>query len=326
MDLTVDGGSDHHKSSGFERYDFWHEALPEIDYADTDPSVAFLGRRFSLPLFISSMTGGYEGATAVNRTLAAVAEHRNLPLGVGSQRAMLVDPGMESTFRIVRDTAPKAFIAANIGGVQLIGGWSQDHMRRIIDTIRADAVIVHLNPAQELVQPEGDRGFRGVLTGIEQLVATCGLPVIVKETGAGFSPSTASRLKDVGVSVLDVAGAGGTSWTKVEARRRADQDRTFDDWGIPTAVSLAQVAPLKSDTFRIIASGGVRSAQDIAKSICLGADLAAMAQPFLNQVKAGGEEALNRWLDELERHLRTLLLLTGCRHPGEWSPSHLRTL
>jgi len=326
VELTADGASDHTKTTGFERFDLWHEALPELDYADTDPQATLLGRRFHLPVFISSMTGGYEGATEVNRILAGIAQTRNLPMGVGSQRAMLLDPALEPTFRVVREEAPTAFIAANIGGAQLVRGWTSDHARRIVDAIRADAVIVHLNPAQELVQPEGDRCFRGVLTGIESLAASCGLPVIVKETGAGFTRSTAQRLKDVGVSVLDVAGAGGTSWTRVEARRRSDNDHTLDEWGIPTAVSLSQVAPLKTDAFRIIASGGIRTETDIAKAMCLGADMVAMAQPVMTHLHAGGADAVHRWLDALERRLRNLLLLTGCRFPKEWGPSHLRTL
>jgi isopentenyl-diphosphate delta-isomerase len=326
VDLTLDGGSDHAMSAGFDRYALWHEALPELDYDDTDASATLLGRTFSLPLFISSMTGGFEGALDVNRMLALVAETRNLPMGVGSQRAMLTDSAVEPTFRIVRQTAPNAFIAANIGGVQLAAGWSEDRTRRIVDVIRADAIIVHLNPAQEMVQPEGDRRFKGVLAGIGHLVRTCGVPVIVKETGAGISHSTARRLKDVGVSVLDVAGAGGTSWTKVEARRRADQDHSFDEWGIPTVDSIRAVAPLASDSFRIIASGGIRSETDIAKAVCLGADMAAMAQPFLSRVKEGGDEAVLRWLDDLERRLRTVLLLTGCRTIRDWSLAHLRTL
>jgi len=326
VELTADGASDHTKTTGFERFDLWHEALPEIDFADTDPHATLLGRRFRLPLFISSMTGGYEGATEVNRILAGIAQTRNLPMGVGSQRAMLQDPTLEPSFRVVREAAPTAFIAANIGGAQLVYDWTPDHARRIVDAIRADAVIVHLNPAQELVQPEGDRRFTGVLNGIETLVASCGVPVIVKETGAGFTRSTAQRLKDVGVAVLDVAGAGGTSWTRVEAYRRSDQDHSLDEWGIPTAVSLSQVAPLKSDTFRIIASGGIRSETDIVKAMCLGADMVAMAQPFMTHLQSGGADAVHSWLDAVERRLRNLLLLTGCRYPTEWSLLHLRTL
>lgn len=326
VDLTLGGACDYAKTSGFERFDFWHNALPEIDYDETDASVEFLGRRFGFPLFISSMTGGYEGATAVNRILAEIAEARNLPMGVGSQRAMIEKPELEGTFRVVREAAPTAFIAANIGGVQLVSGWSADKTFRLIESIRADALIIHLNPLQEMVQPEGDRRFKGVLDGIARMVATCGRPVIVKETGAGFSPDTAMRLKNVGVSVLDVSGAGGTSWAKVEARRRSDADHALDEWGIPTATSLQALSPLVSDGFRIIASGGIRTETDIAKSICLGADMAAMAQPLLTWIKQGGRASLEAELDRMERRFRTILLLLGARKPSDLDSRHLRTL
>lgn len=326
VNLTVSGRSDFMKTAGFSRYDFKHNALPELDASEIDPSATLLGRRFSLPLFISSMTGGYDGATPVNAILAQFCEARNLPMGVGSQRAMLENPELEASFSVVREHAPTSFIAANIGGAQLASGWSDDKTRRLIDAIRADAVIVHLNPAQELVQPEGDRSFRGILAGIRRLVDAAGVPVIVKETGAGISGDVAVKLMDAGVSVVDVAGAGGTSWSRVEAWRRDDGDHSLDEWGIPTVDCLLEVAPLRSSAFRIIASGGVRTAEDALKCLCLGADMVAMAQPVIAVVKSEGLSGLHAFADRFERELTARMLLLGCARLSDCQPSHLRIL
>lgn len=326
VDLTVSGKSAFTKSAGFERYEFRHNALPELDLNEIDPSIQLMGRRFSLPLFISSMTGGYDGAAPVNAILSSFCEKNNLPMGVGSQRAMLEDPELESSFSIVRQTAPTAFIASNIGGVQLIEQWSEDKTHRLISSIKADAVIVHLNPSQELVQPEGDRNFRGILDGIRRLVDSVDVPVIVKETGAGISQDVALRLIDVGVNVIDVAGAGGTSWSRVEAWRREDGDHDLDEWGMPTVDCLLELAPLASDKIQLIASGGIRTAQDMLKALCLGARCVAMAQPIIAMVKEEGQVGLDAYYDRLQHKLRCMLLLLGCRTPAELRPTHLRIL
>lgn len=326
VNLTVTGRSDFMKTAGFGRYDFKHNALPELDYSEIDPSALLLGRRFSLPLFISSMTGGYDGATPVNAILAQLCQARNLPMGVGSQRAMLEDPDLEASFSVVREHAPTAFIAANIGGAQLAAGWTEMKTRRLIDAIRADAVIVHLNPSQELVQPEGDRSFRGILAGIRRMVGEAGVPVIVKETGAGIRGDVALKLMDAGVSVVDVAGAGGTSWSRVEAWRRDDGDHSLDDWGIPTVDCLLDVVPLRTPQFQIIASGGVRSAEDALKCICLGADMVAMAQPIIAVVKSEGLSGLNAFVDRFAKELTSRMLLIGCASLAQCRPSHLRIL
>lgn len=326
VDLTVSGKSTFVKSAGFERFEFRHNALPEINFSEIDTSIELMGRRFSLPLFISSMTGGYDGAAPVNAILASFCETNNIPMGVGSQRAMIEDSSLETSFTIVRKTAPTAFIASNIGGVQLIENWSEEKTHRLISCIQADAVIVHLNPAQELVQPEGDRNFRGILDGIRRLVDSVDIPVIVKETGAGISQDVALRLIDAGVNIIDVAGAGGTSWSKVEAWRREDGDHSLDEWGIPTVDCLLDLAPLASDKVQLIASGGIRSAQDMLKALCLGARCVAMAQPIIAMVKQEGRVGLDSYYERLHHKLRCMLLLLGCRTPSELRPSHLRIL
>lgn len=316
VDITLGQDAAYRTSAGFERVRFRHQALPEVDLSEVDTGCTLLGRRFPFPLFISSMTGGYDGAGDINALIAEFAQQNDLPFGVGSQRVMLHDPDTSASFRIVRDAAPDAFICANIGGAQLIGGLPADDARRLVDSIRADALIVHLNPLQELLQADGDHGFRGILNGIENLVRDCPVPVLAKETGAGIDGSTARRLLEAGVRVIDVAGSGGTSWSRVE-QLRDDPGGSRDflsDWGIPTVDCLLDVARLKTDhTFDLIASGGIRNAEHMLKSVALGADLAAMAQPVLALLDQGGLPGLQKTYDSWVDRFRKGMVLLGAR-------------
>lgn len=326
IDLTLTDESQYRRSNGFDEFQFLHNALPELDLAEISTSAKLLGKSFSMPLFISSMTGGVAEAGPVNAIIAEVCEELNIPFGVGSQRAMLEDKSLKKTFSVVREKAPNAFICANIGGVQLIGGLPLDAIKALKEAIRANAIIVHLNPLQELMQPEGDRNFRGVLSGIEQLVKDCGLPVIVKETGAGISAHTARRLLNVGVKVIDIAGAGGTSWAKVENLRPSNKtaNHQFNEWGIPAATALQEVASLQWERgFELIASGGIRSAFDVAKALCLGADFAAVAQPVIKAVKNGGKPELIQFLNAWKQDLKTIMLLLGAQNISALNTSHL---
>lgn len=325
--LTTSGEVDYRRPTGFEEYHFVHNALPEVDAADISTEASLLGRTFSLPLFISSMTGGYTDAGAVNAIIAEFCEEYNLPFGVGSQRIMLEEPEAVSSFSVVREKAPTAFIAANIGGAQLVGGLSTDKRELLIGSIEADAVIVHLNPLQELMQPEGDRNFRGVEEGIRQLCKESEVPVIVKETGAGISPSVAERLLKRGATVIDVAGAGGTSWAKVENERAANKnpDSAFNDWGLPTLECVTGVAELRENyDFELIGSGGVRSSHDMAKAICLGADFTAAAQPVIKAIVEDGFEGLEALYQKWQKQLSTILILLGCQRVKDLGPEHLK--
>lgn len=326
VDLTVSGDMQYRQNTGFDRYRFKHNALPEINFGDVSTEAVLLGRTFSFPLFISSMTGGYTEAGAVNAIIAEFCEANNLPFGVGSQRIMLEDPEAVSSFSIVRKKAPTAFIASNIGGAQLIGGLPKEQVDTLIDSIEADAVIVHLNPLQELVQPEGDQNFKGVEAGIGQLVSDSPVPVVVKETGAGISGEVAERLLNLGVSVIDIAGAGGTSWAKVENKRNeaAKAEDIFDDWGLPALDCLLQTSGLKSDhSFELIASGGIRTGTDIAKAFCLGADFAAAAQPVIKAVAEEGSEGLEKLVETWKHQVRITLTLLGCEQMEDLHNSHL---
>ena len=299
-------------STGLERYRFRHCCLPEIDYDELDLKTSFLGQTLDAPLLISSMTGGTELARTINIRLAKVAQHYRLAMGVGSQRVAVEKPEISNTFA-VRKFAPDAFLMANLGAVQLNYGYGVDQCRQVVDALEANALILHLNPLQECVQSHGDRNFRGLLPKIEELCRLLPVPVVVKEVGNGISGQVAQRLLDAGVSAIDVAGAGGTSWAKVEGERALDARQqqlgnTFAEWGLPTADCIREVRTV-STTVPLIASGGLRTGLDIAKAIALGADLAGMAYPLLSAAH-DSEAAVYELVESILAELKTVLLCT----------------
>ena len=300
-------------TTGLEHYRFTHCCLPELDYQDIDLGTVFLGHRLGAPLLISSMTGGTEAAHQINRRLAAVAQRYGLAMGVGSQRFGVENPDVMETFA-VRSEAPDILLLANLGAVQLNYGYGLDQCRRVVDKLAADALILHLNPLQEAVQTGGDTNFKGLFKKIAQLCAGLPVPVIAKEVGNGISAPMVRRLIETGVAAVDVAGAGGTSWARVESERAIDTHQrrlgqTFGEWGLPTADCIVQarrVAP----TLPLIASGGLRHGLDVAKTLALGADLAGLAMPFL-QAASESEEAVAALAEVLIAEIKTVLFCTG---------------
>jgi len=271
-------------TSGLERYYFLHQALPEINLDDIDLSQDLFARHLKAPILISSMTGGTVEARRINLTLAEAAQETGIAMGLGSQRAAIEHPNLAETFQ-VRRVAPDILLLANLGAIQLNYGYGVDECRRAVEMCEADALILHLNALQEAVQPEGDTRFSGLLNKIEQVCRMLEVPVIAKEVGWGFSGESARRLANAGVAAIDVAGAGGTSWSQVEMHRAksATQARlaaAFIDWGIPTADSIQMISEAVPEMI-VIASGGLRSGIDIAKCIALGSRLGGMASPFL---------------------------------------------
>ncbi|MBN1948026.1 MAG: type 2 isopentenyl-diphosphate Delta-isomerase [Bradymonadales bacterium] len=297
-------------STWLEHVHLVHQALPELDWDGIDLTAHFAGRTFQAPLFITGMTGGTDEAGEINRSLAALAQHLGIGFGVGSQRAMLQDPALLDSYR-VREVAPDVFLAGNIGAAQ-IRDLSADQVRWLVEEIGADALCVHLNPAQEIMQPEGDRSFSGILQRLARLVAEIPVPIIVKETGCGISREAGLALKAAGVKAVDVAGSGGTSWTGVEILRRRDgidtQPETFWDWGIPTAATLLE---LHGQGLELMASGGIRNGLDAARAIALGAEVVGMASPVLQAYFAGGIDGARRFLERVIHELRIACLLTA---------------
>jgi isopentenyl-diphosphate Delta-isomerase len=309
------------KTTGFESIDFVHNALPECNFSEIDSSVSFLGKKISAPLLVSCMTGGFSRGESINRSLAQTCQELSLAVGVGSQRQMLDDPDKTKSFRIVREHAPGIPVLGNIGAAEVAQlyhhHYTIDDFMRLVDVIEADALVVHLNPLQELMQREGNTNFRGVLDGITRLVAGLPCPVIVKEVGAGISADVARRLFDAGVRFIDIAGAGGTSWAGIEMLRRAGghRDEAFWDWGIPTYRSLKMVAELRKElpSLRIIASGGITDGITAAKAIAAGADIVAAARPFLEALMNGGKRNLKKLLGDWIDDIRRVQFLTGAR-------------
>lgn len=311
-------------TTGLERYRFTHCCLPELGQENIDLHTPFLGKTLAVPLLISSMTGGTEQAQQINCRLAAAAQHYGLAMGVGSQRVAVENPALMATFA-VRSVAPDILLAANLGAVQLNYGYGLDQCRRVVEHLEADVLILHLNPLQEAVQTRGDTNFKGLLQKITHLCEQLPVPVVAKEVGNGISGPMARRLMEAGIAAIDVAGAGGTSWAKVESERAQDPiqrrlGRTFGDWGLPTADCITQVHAIAPD-LPLIASGGLRTGLDVAKTIALGADIAGLAFPFL-KAASDSEAALHSLIDVLIAELTTVLFCTGKATPTALRDDH----
>jgi len=304
--------------TGFDRYSFVHNALPDLDIDEISLEAIFLGKHLDAPLLISSMTGGFELARKVNRNLAAAAQELGLAMGVGSQRVAVEEPSVAGSFR-VRDVAPDIVLLGNLGAVQLNYGYGVEQCRRAVEMIRADGLILHLNVLQEAVQPEGNRNFSGLSEKIAGVCRELEVPVIAKEVGSGISAEVAQRLARAGVKAIDVAGKGGTSWYAVEATRAAKSGRpvneAFSSWGIATDEALIAVRQALPG-LDLIASGGIRSGLDIAKSIALGANIAALGQPLLAPALVSSRKVVE-FLAGILYELKVAMLCVGAKNLAE---------
>lgn len=314
LDIVLGGRAAGNGRTGLDAVRFEHVALPELDFDAVDLSTRFLGRGLALPFLVSSMTGGPARAAAINANLAAACQAAGVALAVGSQRVALEAGDAGGLDAGLRHAAPDIPILANLGAAQLNLGYGTDHARRAVEAIEADALIIHLNPLQEALQPEGDRDWRGLLTKIGALSRTLPVPLVVKEVGAGLSGSLVARLADEGITHFDTAGAGGTSWAAVEgARASHPRDAAiaaaFADWGIPTATALLQTRAACPDA-TIIASGGLSTGLDAARAIRLGADLAGFAATLLPAAIHSAEAVLDAFA-VLEGQLRVACFCTG---------------
>lgn len=300
-------------TTGLERYFLPHHALPEIDMASIDLSLDLLGKRLQAPILISSMTGGTQMAETINRHLALAAQAHGIAMGLGSQRAAIESIDLAQSFQL-RQYAPDVLLFANVGVIQLNYGFDVEHFQRAVDMAQADALILHFNVLQEAVQPEGDVNWYGLLPKIEKLCRHITVPIIAKEVGWGFGAEALSQLVDAGISAVDVAGAGGTSWSEVEYHRapnafHAKVAMAFADWGYPTAEAI-QIAKSTAPNLPIIASGGLKNGVDIAKAIALGAEVGGMAATFLRSATESAE-AVSEVIAVTKKQLEIAMLCSG---------------
>ena len=312
-------------TTGLERYHFVHEALPEINLDEIDLGVDLFGKRLHSPLLISSMTGGTEKAKQINLNLASAAQEQSIAMGVGSQRAAIEDPSLVDSYQ-VRTAAPDILLFANLGAVQLNYGYGVAECQKAIKMIEADALILHFNPLQEAIQPEGDTKFGKLLPKIEKICNALPVPIIAKEVGWGFSGKTARKLMNAGVSAIDIAGAGGTSWTQVEMYRAEDERQaelaeSFLDWGIPTAESIKMVKDEVPEML-IFASGGLHTGIDVAKCIALGATLGGLASPFLRAANISIDNVVQT-IEDISKAIKICMFATGNKNLEQLSQTQL---
>ncbi len=312
-------------TTGLERYRLVHNALPEIALDDVNTESRFLGHRLCAPLLISAMTGGSDLAWKINRRLATAAQQLGLAMGLGSQRASIEDADLTETYQ-ARDHAPDILLLANLGAVQLNYGYGVQECRRAVKSVQADALVLHLNPLQEALQPEGNTDFQGLLKKIARVCKRLEYPVLVKEVGWGLSAQTATRLEEVGVAALDVSGAGGTSWSRVEQHRSRSTIQSqvagaFDAWGLPTAESLIQVQK-SCPHLPLVASGGITDGVQAAICLALGADLVGIGRPLLPPATQSTEAVVEK-LTVIVHQLRTAMFATGAPTLAHLDPSHI---
>ncbi len=300
----------------FEQVHLINDPLSDINTDDIDLSTEFLGKKISMPLIISCMTGGFEGALGINRELALAAKSEHLPIGVGSVRAGLEDDRLRPTFSIVRKIAASAPIISNIGAQQLVGG-GLEMAKKAVDIVSGDALAIHFNKVQEAIMPEGETRMKGVRSAVKRVVRGLRVPCIAKETGAGISKEVTKSFREIGFKFIDVAGGGGTSFASIETRRaieagdeeRASLGRLYSDWGIPTVASIMEATSVPG--VRVIASGGITNGLDAAKALVLGAGYVAVARPILERVVKGGSSSAISWIRGFSKEMRVAMFLVG---------------
>jgi len=303
-------------TTGFEKFAFTHQALPEFDFEEIDLSCHFLGKKLNAPFLISPMTGGTELGAKINKNLARAAQFLNIGMAVGSQRVAIENPSLSYSFQ-VRDVAPGILLMGNLGAVQLNNGFGVQECLLAVEMIEADGLFLHLNPLQEVSQDGGNVNFKKLLPKIQNICRSCPFPVFVKEVGNGISPEAASKMKNTGISGIDISGAGGTSWVEVEKyrkQRKGDRALTeaFGGWGIPTAESLQMVRE-EIDDLVVVASGGIRTGIDMAKAIALGADLVGVALPLLRPAVESAD-AVIKVIKQILFEFQTTMFCIGAKN------------
>lgn len=305
------------KTAGFKEIELIHQSLPELNYQEIDMKINFMDYHFDYPILINAMTGGHPESVKINKALAQIASEFNIPMEVGSQRAGIENEDLIKTYRIAREASQYAageiFLIGNIGGGQLVKEYGLEEVKKCIEMIDANALAIHINPLQEALQKEGDMNYRELLSKIKSIVKQVKVPIIIKETGNGFSNAALKSLKEIGIKYVDVSGAGGTSWAVVESLRHGKYSESariaddFREWGIPTVISTLMAVKLG---FNVISSGGIRTGIDIAKAIACGADIAGLALPFLKSAFREDLNALRVQMRTLVKELKICMFLT----------------
>ncbi len=311
-------------SAEFGKYRFIHKALPEIDFEEINLGIEFLNKRISAPILISALTGGTSQAKKINKNLAKAAQDLNIAMGVGSQRIAIENPELGNTFQ-VRKFAPKIPLLANLGAVQFNYDYGLKECKKAIKMINADGLFLHLNPLQEVIQPEGDKNFSDLLKKIKTINDKLGKPILIKEVGTGISYETAKQLSDIGVKIIDVAGYGGTNWALIESLRRSknkELGKVFSEWGIPTSECIKQCSQIKDLT--IIGSGGIRTGIDIAKALVLGADIVGIGLPLLTHADKSYQSVLEK-LESLILQLKIVMFCLGVKKISELKSVQLKS-
>jgi isopentenyl-diphosphate delta-isomerase len=299
-------------TNGFELYDFIHFAITEVEMNKINFSTKFLKKKINYPFLLSCMTGGTKESENINAELALAAEDLKIPIGVGSQRQALENKRFEESYTIIRKNAPNIPILSNIGAAEVVKYKSTEKFQYLVDLIEADGLVIHVNPLQELIQPEGTPNFKGLLKSISKLVQKISVPIIVKEVGCGISFQAAKKLLDIGVNGIDTAGAGGTSWAGVELMRKKSNEEKYWDWGLPTSYCIKEISKLKKKyKFALIGSGGINSGIDAAKAFALGADLVASARIILIELDKNGIEGVKMLIENWFEDIKKIMFLTG---------------
>lgn len=317
IDLSLSSESQSRSTTYLEHIELRHEALPDLDFSDIDLKTTWSGHSLKTPFLISSMTLGHGDAKKINHMLAEAASSRGWMMGVGSQRKQLTDPQAHQECMELAKAHPKAFFLGNLGMAQLIQS-STDEILKLVDSLGAKAMIIHTNPLQECIQPEGTPQFQGSLKALKRLCKELPVPVILKETGSGFSKETILRFAEIGLSAVDVSGKGGTHWGKIESMRASEDSvhyragKTFSDWGVSTVQSLENARQAHWPREKTWASGGVRSGLDAAKLIALGASIVGVAQPLLKASQKGAD-VLDQWMSGFEYEFKTAMFCTGSK-------------
>lgn len=308
------------KTNGFENYEFPHCASTEVNPKEIDTSVNFFSKKISFPFLISCMTGGAKESERINEQLAIVAKEFNIPIGVGSQRQALSNDIFLNSYKVIRENAGDVPVLGNIGAAQVAKSKNPvNDIQKLIDMISADAMVIHLNPLQEILQKEGEPDFIGLQKNVEKICKKISVPIIIKEVGSGISADVAKRFLNLGVKGIDVAGSGGTSWAKVEMKRYSGGDDYFSEWGLPTSYCVRTNYKLKKKhDFLLIASGGINHFADIAKALVLGADIAAAARIVLIELINSGLENLILMLNLWFENIKKIMYLSGCSNLSEF--------